>query len=212
VKRARFPRPFASARLSEKWFRGGVIGFLVVSLSLVFVQASGAIGNGSSSTGMSTDSSTLIANMRPLSFLVGKWACALTYTLPGEPVVHGAEYHTTEPILEGAWIEWDATDPATVLFSPTWHASSIFGWNAITSEFDNTYYDSHGGIGNETSAGWKDGHLKFVGSYYFPGEYLTVVTYLNDYTISGSNSFTLVTSLDEKGKWIHLLKAQCNRV
>jgi hypothetical protein len=213
VKGVRCPRPFTSVRLSEKWFRRGVVSFLVVSLSLIFVQASGAIDGHAASTAMSSDSdqSTLLAKMHPLDFLLGKWVCSLTYTLPGEPVVHSAEYHTTKPILDGTWYEWDAIDPPSILFPSTWHGSSIFGWNEITSEFDNTYYDSHGGIGSETSTGWKDGHLKFVGPYYFPGEYLTVVPYLNDYTTSSSNKFTLVTSLGEKGKWIPLLKAQCKR-
>ena len=148
--------------------------------------------------------------MAQLDFMIGRWSCVNTVSVPGQEPTSNTLITTIRPILDGAYIEWDSVQQvrpgATIQLKARW----VAGWHAPTAQFTAFYYDNRGNHGEESSPGTQGGHIAFTGSILTGSA--TPSTIRDDFTSAGRDDFVDSSSVQVGGTWVSAASSHCKRL
>ena len=145
--------------------------------------------------------------MRQLDFMIGRWKCVNTVSVPGKPPVENTLLTDIFPTLDGAWLQWNAVQ-AEAPENPL-KAHWTGGWNAQQNQFVSFYSDNRGNYANGTSPGLADGHMPFVGTIVSSGP--TPVADKDDFVPVSRHQFDDVYSVQVNGQWVVAAVSHCTR-
>jgi hypothetical protein len=189
--------------------RGRLLATTLGALSLVvlaLVPASATVATASSPRDTASTGAVPATQLSQLDFLLGNWKCTLTHVNdPAHPVT---QFYLVRPILGGNWYEMniyqppDATRPTAVVIR------TVIGWNPLTSNFVDFYYDNQNNQGTGTSPGLQDGHVAFINNLTINGR---SSTFRDDFSPVDGTHFIDHFSVLRNGNWVEAGLLECSR-
>jgi hypothetical protein len=104
-----------------------------------------------------SDFPTPANQMKSLNFLLGEYKCVVTPVSGTGFTI----YETGTKILGGNYYQFKFNIPGEISGYQT------FGWNPVDQDYITQEFDDAAQSGSQTSPGWTDGKLNFLGTYVF---------------------------------------------